>query len=431
MEDLDLEECIAKVSNSLEHELDSDAGRSTGLTNQDRADFEWIDESRGQGQSGIGGVSTFDQALTSLESWRNRGRKLEPETNEGHDNLRHFDGAATHVLDNPETYATTYFHGTANDAESNTPLDDIIDDGILRASNETGNSETGEHGNLPNVSVSAAPIIARFYAETSTPTLEDVQESVENDILGRRMAEDEKSKDKMEKIIYHRLRGSDPEDWRYRGKTLGKMLEQDEWSQEEVHEYDQQRRQRYGYLLSRLDSLKSDERLEPVVFGFGSEALKGEVFQAYPLHKNELIENNLSEVQAQKVDLKNASLFVPMDSLEDYSERYGDKIKVGTIEGLTALHMAQNKDTYMEEHYDLPEPQQDYGDGLDHEGYHDLTGGSGPYEGTGVEKKHKKFRGTSVWAGHTMEIHYGAEQDEFDLQDPTKNPYALDLIDTR
>lgn len=421
---LDLGEFVDEVMESSEYDLDSDSTSSTDLTNHDRGGFEWVDESTGQGQFGLGGLLTFDEALTTLESWRDWGRKLEPETEQGLENLREYDQAVSHVLDNPETYARTYFHGTANDIETNTPLDDIIYDGFLRASEETGNSETGEYGDLPKVSVSAAPMISRFYAETSTPTLEDVQESVEHDILGRRLREEEKSKDGLMDIIGKHLHDSDPEDWRYRGKTLGEKIEGDKWSKEEVNEYAQQRRHRYGSLLNRWDSLKQDERLEPVMFGFDSEALEGEVSQIYPLHKNELIENNLSELQAEKVDLEDTSLFVPMENFEEYRARYGDKVDVGTIEGLTALHMAQNKDTYMEEHRDFSRDT--------HTSYKDIFNEeSDTYGNSTVEKKHKKFRGTSVWAGHTMGIHYGAQENEFDLNDPRKDPYALDLVDTR
>ncbi|MFB6115090.1 MAG: hypothetical protein ABEK04_02270 [Candidatus Nanohalobium sp.] len=423
MEGLDLGDYVDEELGSYSRESEADAGFSTGLSNQDRGGFEWVDESTGQGQFGIGGLSSFDEALTSLESWRDWGRKLEPETNQGRENLREFDRAATHVLEDPETYATTYFHGTANDVELNTPLDDIISDGELKASRETGNSETGEYGDLPKVSVSAAPMISRFYAETSTPTLEDVYESVENDILGRRLEEEEKSKDWLENTIGRHLHEADPEDWRYRGHTLEKHLEEGNWSEDDVREYAQQRRHRYGSLLSRFDSLKSEERLEPVMFGFDSEAIQGEVSQVYPLHKNELIENNLSEVRAEKVDLEDATVFVPMENLQEYEKRYGDQINVGTIEGLTALHMAQNKDIYMEQHHDLSRDTSSYED--------ILKGEKDGYQSPDVEKKHKKFQGMSVWAGHTMGIHYGPEEDEFDLNDPTRNPYALDLLNTR
>jgi len=423
MEGLDLGDYVDEELGSYSQDLESDAGFSTGLSNQDHGSFEWIDESTGQGQFGMGGLSGFDEALTSLESWRDWGRKLEPETQQGLDNLRDFDRASTDVLENPETYATTYFHGTANDVELNNPLDDIIGDGELKASRETGNSETGEYGNLPKVSVSAAPMISLFYAETSTPTLEDVYESVENDILGRRLEDGEKSKDWLENTIGQHLHEADPEDWRYRGKTLEKHLEEGNWSEDDIQEYAQQRRHRYGSLLSRFDSLKSQERLEPVMFGFDSEAIQGEVSQIYPLHKNELIENNLSEVQAEKVDLDDATVFVPMENLQEYKERYGDQIEVGTIEGLTALHMAQNKDTYMEQHHDLSRDRSSYED--------ILSGEKDGYQSPDVEKKHKRFRGMSVWAGHTMGIHYGAEEDEFDLKDPKKNPYALDLLNIK
>lgn len=420
---LDLEEFVDEALESSEYDLASESTSSTGLSNRDEGNFEWVDESTGQGQLGLGGFSTFDEALTTLESWRDWGRKLEPETDEGRENLREYNQTATHVLDNPEIYAATFFHGTANDIETNTPLDDIIEDGFLRASQETSNSETGEYGNLPKVSVSAAPVISRFYAETSTPTLEDIQESVENDILGRELLEEEKSKGELKNIILGQLIESEPEDWRYRGKTLGEHREEDRLSREDILEYAEQRRSRYGSLLNRWESLKQDERLEPIMFGFNSEALQGEISQIYPLHKNELIENDLSELQAERVDLGNASLFVPMENFEEYRERYGDQINVGTIEGLTALHMAQNKDTYMEEHHDLSRDSS-----ISYENM--LNPEENIYDNTTVEKNHKRFRGTSVWAGCTMGIHYGAEEDKFDLQNPRKNPYALNLLNT-
>ncbi|WP_414837132.1 hypothetical protein [Candidatus Nanohalococcus occultus] len=399
---------------------------STGLSNRKEGDLEWRDESRGVGQYGLGGLSTFDEALTTLESWRDWGRRLEPETDEGRQNLEVFDTVATDVLERPEVYASTFFHGTANVIESDNPLETILEDNALRGSRETGNRDTGEYSSLPQVSVSAAPVISLFYAETSTPTIEDIHESVENDILGKELAE-QKSKTQLHDIIGKQLTDAEPSEWRYKGVSVGKLYEEGRFSEEEAINYAQRTGRMYRSLLKRWDSLRSEEELEPVMFGIDPDALKGNISQKYPAHKNELIENNLSEIRADTVDLTNGSLYVRTQRLPAHRDKHGDKIDIGSIEGLVALHMAQNKDTYMEKHID-PENAREVNRAEDYIGKEnpDISGYS-----FRVDKKHKRFRGTSVWGGDQMGITYGPEEDLFDLKDPTKNPFALELANVK
>jgi hypothetical protein len=351
--------------------------------------FEWLEEPE---------IKSHDETIDTVREWRDIARDLEPSNAEERKNKMEFLEASSYVVENPGIYDQELYHGTTMH-----PMDTLMEEMLLRPGSAKEREKSGEHQSLPMVSSTSNIYDAMVFALRYTPILPDVKNSVENDILGHELPEDV-SGGEIKEIIGEALIGD--REWLVRGEPYGDQLALFAQSGFSFDRMERWQERNYSMMYNRIEDI-GEERDSPVVFGYSSESLHGNTNEVYtPLFQNELSKTRLSEIQSDFVELgadENA-IYVNEDIREEFADRegtvpavdtsdgepihfrYGDRLSVGSIEGLTLYQLARNSESYREHQVirddspqwegDLIIPQQDFREKKFDE--HDLS--ANPYD---------------------------------------------------